>query len=223
MSTLLDFLEIKDTVEEEHKEILNEEQLEAFKAIVCKFKNVFLTGGGGTGKSFLVRYIANYIKKKTKRKIQITALTGIASINFDYGRTVHSWAGIGLGDKPAIELALNINQKPFLKRNWVNTDILVIDEISMMTGELFDKLNTIAKVVRKNDKPFGGIQLVLVGDFCQLPPVKSTDFCFLSNSWKECVSGIYQLNILQRQISDPKYGKLLKKLRRGILSKKSRE
>ena len=99
-------------------------------------------------------------------------MTGCAALLLGCkAKTVHSWASIGLGRGDVNELFNTINGKAYLKRRWTQTNILIVDEISMMTPELFDKLDDLGKRLRKSMKPWGGIQLILCGDFFQLPPV----------------------------------------------------
>ena len=100
----------------------------------------------------------------------------------------------------ALIIALkNIKSKKFYRDRWKNVNILIIDEISMMTCELFEKLDYIAKNIRKNDKPFGGIQIILTGDFLQLPCVKSSQFCFESEIWGKTIKNTIYLTENMRQ------------------------
>ena len=161
---------IKLTTYEPNLAGLNEEQRYAFNAIRAG-KNVFLTGPGGTGKSYFLECLTNELPPSTNKRIAVTAMTGCAAVLLgNHAKTLHSWAGIGLGKAPADELIKALKYKA--KEKWKKTNILVIDEISMMTTELFSKLDTIARIIRKKDSPFGGLQLVLVGDFYQLPPLR---------------------------------------------------
>ena len=137
------------------------------------------------------------------------ALTGCAALLLGHkAKTLHSWAGIGLGKESTEELYVKISRNRKAKRNWLCTDLLIIDEISMMTAELFDKLNLLAKKIRSNKKPFGGIQLLLVGDFFQLPPVtKGSDmqFAFESESWSTAITSSVELTIIQRQKDEDRW------------------
>lgn len=146
--------------------------------------NIFITGGAGVGKS----YTLNKIKEKYKEKLHITSTTGISAINVN-GQTIHSWAGIGLADKPIDEVVKKIRRKATLYKTLLCCEMLAIDEISMLDSSTFTYINEVLKAVRENDKPFGGIQVLIFGDFFQLPPVRmeedGKDFCFNSQTWKE--------------------------------------
>jgi ATP-dependent DNA helicase PIF1 len=129
---------------------LSQEQQEIFQA-VKNGTNVFITAGGGFGKSFLLKFIAEHFRKQ-KVKVAVTALTGLAAFHIS-GTTLHSWCGIGRGETEA-EMEMAWKQK----YKWRRTKILIIDEISMMSGQLFDRLNELAKKIRKQSLPFGEAQ-----------------------------------------------------------------
>jgi ATP-dependent DNA helicase PIF1 len=150
---------------------LNEEQRIAFERIQAG-ENIFLTGPAGAGKSYLVKHIVKWATEVANKSIATTALTGCAALLLGTkAKTLHSWAGIGLGREPVSTLESNVRKSGNAVRRWRKTAILVIDEISMITPELYEKLDTIGKRLRLSPKPWGGIQLVLCGDFFQLPPV----------------------------------------------------
>ncbi|XP_043272559.1 ATP-dependent DNA helicase PIF1 isoform X3 [Venturia canescens] len=136
------------------------------------------------------------------------------------GVTLHQFAGIGLGSA-TLDRCYELASKPAVASVWRKTKHLVIDEISMVDGDFFDKMEAVARHIRKNDKPFGGIQLILCGDFFQLPPVskseKKTKFCFQSMAWKECIKYNFELNTVYRQ-EDPKFVDLLNRIRVGYVT-----
>jgi len=130
-------------------------------------ENVFFTGAGGTGKSFLL----NAIKERLvgQSNTYVTALTGIAATNIG-GTTLHSFAGIGIGDADDFyRYVCTKNQKARLR--WLHAKILLVDEISMLSAELFERLERLACLIRQNNSFFGGIQIIFLGDFLQLPPI----------------------------------------------------
>lgn len=156
--------------------------------------NIILHGPGGVGKSFTICHLIKYYRVVlglTPASTPVTALTGVAALVLSQqgtkARTLHSWAGIGIGEGTADTLANKIMADPRKKRAWEAAWLLVIDEISMLSMELYNKLDAIARLVRKKNVPFGGIQLILSGDFLQLPPVeknkKEPNFIFESERW----------------------------------------
>jgi len=207
----------------------SQEQINAFNAYIQRI-NTFLTGPGGTGKTALIKHI----QKDAYRKgfnIQVCALTGCAAVLLECkAKTLHSWAGIGLGNGTVEQLVNKIMKNRFLKNNWKDTDILIVDEVSMMSQKLFELLDAIGKTVRKCSKPFGGIQLIFSGDFYQLPPVGDRDdietvrFCFESPLWFQTFrrENHIQLTKIFRQ-SDPIYQKILNQIREGKLKRSSNE
>ena len=145
----------------------------------------------------------------------ITAMTGAAAVLIG-GTTLHSYLGIGLGKDSEDDLVKKINGREKLKRKWRDTNVLVVDEVSMLPADLFDKLNRIAKRVRKRSEPFGGMQLVFGGDFLQLPCIKG-DFCFESKAWKECRFEIFHLTKIMRQ-ADKQFQACLNRARFGEMT-----
>jgi len=192
-------------------------QKEALNSILDG-KNVFLTGPGGTGKShllkiFIERYNKTNILSDSEKKLYVTSTTGISSLLIN-GKTLHSYAGIGLGNKSSEFYIDKIKKNYKLKNRWINTKILIIDEISMLEPELFEKLEIIARKVRNNEKKFGGIQLVISGDFLQLPPVNSNKLCFESNIWSDMIDKTFYFQENLRQ-DNKEFQDILNKIRLG--------
>lgn len=206
---------------------LNAEQRKAFDTVLAG-RSCFITGPGGTGKSFLLRALYDHIPVMTNKHIMITAMTGCAALLLGrHAKTLHSWAGIGLGREPATVLAAGIRRSGKVLRRWLGTDTLVIDEVSMFTPELLEKLDAVAKLVRRSSAVFGGLQVVFVGDFFQLPPVqkdkeKETLFAFESPIWNELVQDTIVLRTIVRQ-PDPLFQRVLNEARVGQMSEESLE
>lgn len=191
-----------------HKVFLSEEQKSVLDLVSQKGKSVFFTGSAGTGKSVLLREIIKVVRDNYKRepdRVAVTASTGLAACNVG-GVTLHSFAGIGLGKEAVPELIKKIKKNQKAKTRWLRTKILIIDEISMVDGDLFDKLESIARSIRNNGRPFGGIQLVITGDFFQLPPVpdygKVAKFSFDAATWNTSIEHTIGLTQVFRQ-KDP--------------------
>jgi ATP-dependent DNA helicase PIF1 len=189
---------------------LNDKQNEAYSRM-AKGESIFLTGPAGTGKTSVIKiFTRNYSEQKT---IAVTSSTGTSALLMN-GTTLHSYTGIGLGKGSVESLVENIRKRAYLGKRWRNLQVLIIDEISMISPELFDKLENIARIIRNNTSPFGGIQLILSGDFCQLPCVGEEKFCFEAEKWKECITHTVYLDQIIRQ-SDPEFQECLNTIRLG--------
>lgn len=145
-------------------------------------------------------YIARYRQIK---KIGITSMTGVSALLIK-GTTLHSYTGIKLGKGSAFSLATKIKKDPFSMKRWRETEVLIIDEVSMLKPDLFDKLEEIARIVRRNELPFGGIQLILSGDFCQLPFITTIGedkekFCCDAETWRKCIEHVVYITEIMRQ------------------------
>lgn len=199
--------------------------LKLYKAVLAR-KNILLTGGGGVGKTWHLNYLRKALKGA--RKFSMTASTGIASTHID-GMTIHSFSGIG-GISKVEDVFRRINSRNWIEKAMMlrNTDILVIDEVSMLRSDFFKALDIACKKAKNNKKPFGGIQLVLVGDFLQLPPVvKHSEKEFMKNPWcfqtqvfQEAEFDIHNLKEVKRQ-DNPELIEALNEMRMGKVSDKT--
>ncbi|XP_074859075.1 ATP-dependent DNA helicase PIF1 [Carettochelys insculpta] len=180
---------------------------------VLSGKNVFFTGSAGTGKSYLLKKIVGSLPPKST---YATASTGVAACHIG-GTTLHAFAGIGSGKAP-LDQCIELAQRTGVRQHWLSCQHLIIDEISMVDAKFFDKLEAVARAVRKRDDPFGGIQLIICGDFLQLPPVskgnEETKFCFQAKSWRKCIQVNMELTEVQRQ-TDKSFISLLCAIRLG--------
>jgi len=189
--------------------------------LFSKGKNIFLTGPGGTGKSLLIQKMVEYAKN-TKKSCTVCALTGCAAVLLECkATTVHAWSGVGTMNGLDEDVIRRVTKKQTSKDNW-KTDILIVDEVSMMSKRMFELLNKIGQLIRKNKNPFGGIQVIFVGDFFQLPPIEKDGFCFESEQWFEVFpkNQHVELKTFFRQV-DPVYIDILMKVRKGSLDKAS--
>jgi len=148
-------------------------------------RNVFLTGPPGSGKTFLLNKYIDYLKTNHKA-VGVTASTGIAATHMA-GITIHSWSGLGIQEVLGQNDIDTLLKKPYLKKRFRETGVLVIDEISMINAVQFDTINRICQAFKSNLAPFGGMQVVCSGDFFQLPPIekqRKIRFAFASNVWQ---------------------------------------
>ena len=196
---------------------MNKEQQEALSAIV-KYKSVFITGPGGVGKSYLINYVRNLL---SNRNVSVTALTGCASVLIN-GITLHKWAGINPTDTEKSIQDIVDDMNFLAKKRWRTTHVLVIDEISMLSKALFEKLDKIGKSIRNSSRPFGGIQLIFSGDFYQLPPILNDceddeKYAFCSELWTYIFERTtIELTQVMRQ-DDLTFVSILNKIRKGIV------
>lgn len=205
---------------------LSPEQKYAFEKFI-RGENLFITGPGGTGKSYLIQLFIENMKYRHKN-FQVCAMTGCAAVLLNCNaRTFHSFSGIRL-QKTTMEQTVNyLAKNTYLCRTWRTTDILIVDEISMMTAKMFNTVEMFARVARKNTRPFGGMQVIFTGDFFQLPPVfdntgeeeEARQFCFQSKKWNDVFppkNTIQLVNIFRQ--NDNSFVKILNEIRVGNIS-----
>ena len=161
-------------------------QSEALR-ILATGANAFLTGEPGAGKTHTVNAYVSWLRSHGIEPA-ITASTGIAATHIG-GMTIHAWSGIGVREFLSANDLDFIASKEHVVRRIVKTNVLIIDEISMLSGEVLSMVDEVAREVRHSSRPFGGMQVVFVGDFFQLPPVsrKGSDasFAFESGAWQK--------------------------------------
>jgi len=183
-------------------------------------RNVFLGGPGGCGKSHTLRQVAQYLDSK-RIVYAMTSTTGVSAIAIG-GTTVHRWSGIGIGQDPIATVIGKIRGRRDKFESWTKTQILFIDEISMFGQLTFEYLSRVGQAIRRNpDQPFGGLQLVVAGDFLQLPPINQK-YCFLSDEWKKCDFQMIYFNQPFRYDSQQHF-ELLSRIRLGQQSKEDIE
>ena len=208
--------EVNSKLEAETKPVkeikLNIEQQLAFDEFKTG-KNIFLTGPAGTGKSVTLKKIIEHCEFSAL-KYGVTATTGTAAFLIG-GKTLHSYLGLGLAKESAEEIFKFVRYKLKHVADKIRAlNVLIIDEISMLDKELLEKISAYLSLLRRNSSPFGGIQIVLTGDFCQLEPVNG-EYCFLSDLWKTINLKTIYLHKLVRQDGDTEFQKMLSKLRYG--------
>ena len=206
---------------------LSPEQRNAYLKYV-QGSNLFITGPGGTGKSKLISYFVEHTKSINK-KVQVCAMTGCAAVLLNCNaRTLHSWSGIKLAKGTIDEVVSSVIRNKNATKVWKKTDILILDEVSMLSCKLFIIIEKIGKIVKKTNLPFGGMQVVFTGDFYQLPPVgtygekETNQFCFETKLWNEVFKpqNHIQLTTIFRQ-TDPIYINILQQIRVGYLDEQN--
>jgi ATP-dependent DNA helicase PIF1 len=176
-------------------------------------RTIFLTGPAGTGKTHVLKEIIKWARRN-KKKIGVTAMTGSAALLLG-GRTLHSYLGLGLGDGEPRALVDRARKKyAFALSRARSVDLLVIDEISMADDAFLDNVSEFLKIVRYDQGPFGGVQIVFCGDLCQLPPVHGK-YCFGAKAWAAVSPLVVHLTKIFRQDSDAEFRDMLQRLRGG--------
>ncbi len=147
--------------------------------------NVFLTGEPGSGKTFVINQYIAWLEA-AGLNVAVTASTGIAATHIG-GMTIHSWSGIGIKDSLSPYDLEQISTREKVVKRLQAAQVLVIDEISMLDGSVLDMVDLVLRTVRKRNEPFGGVQVVLIGDFFQLPPITrggtAVHYAFESQVW----------------------------------------
>jgi ATP-dependent DNA helicase PIF1 len=187
--------------------------------------NIFITGPAGSGKTHVVNEYIAYLREHGV-PTGITASTGIAATHMG-GMTIHSWSGIGIRDDLTEFDLESISDKANLRKRMQETEVLIIDEVSMLHHFRLDLIDQVLKHVRKSDEPFGGIQVVLCGDFFQLPPVsrygsRDTHFIYRSKAWHDGKFTVCYLSENYRQVDDVSLS-ILNEIRSGEVSDEARE
>lgn len=185
--------------------------------------NCYITGAAGSGKTHLVNEYIKFLKQNNV-EVGVTASTGIAATHMG-GTTIHSWSGLGIRDNLTEYDLEDLETKKYLYDRFVGTKVLIIDEISMLHHFRLDLVERIARHLKRNDLPFGGMQIVFCGDFFQLPPVsrageKESFFSYLSETWKKLKLKICYLDEQHRQ-KDSNFLGILNDIRKNKMSEKS--
>lgn len=199
---------------------LSDEQKIAFE-VLQSGENVFVTGGAGSGKSFLIRH---FMRELNPKEFPTLASTGAAAVLLG-GRTFHSFFGLGImeGGKHAT-LDRVINDKRVMRR-LKEVEGIVIDEISMIPAAAFEVAEELARHARESSLPWGGLRIIVVGDFAQLPPVTRSgprDWSFLSPTWEKSGFQIVELTHNQRTW-DVGFLDVLADVRKGSVTERVRE
>ena len=194
--------------------------------LILAGESVFFTGAAGTGKSLILRVLSDVIhRQRRSEEVFFTAPTGIAAVNVG-GVTVHSFSGVGTGAGRVEDMVKQAKGSRDTVAKWRRCQMLVIDEISMLSAQLFDKIAVLGSKMGAAGRdlgPFGGAQLVLCGDFFQLPPVglnRGERFAFEAVYWKQVVRHNIVLRRVFRQ-RDSAYRAMLRELRLGVVSKET--
>jgi ATP-dependent DNA helicase PIF1 len=219
--------------------MLSREQEFAFEKF-CRGESMLISGPGGTGKSYLIKLLVEHMMATNNKAFQVTSTTGCSSVLLSNSikingknlpvRTINSWSGVKLckGDNKSIVESI-INNR-YTSQAWRKIKTLIIDEVSMMSCKMFDVLVSIARSSRGNNNAFGGIQLILLGDYLQLPPIsdpsdiETSKFAFESEEWYNviCLENHIELKTIFRQ-KDKILKDILNEVRIGELSDGNKE
>lgn len=187
--------------------------------------NVYLTGSAGSGKTYLLNQYIDYLKKN-KIEVAVTASTGIAATHMN-GITIHSWSGLGIRDVLTEDTMLELEDRKYLWDRIKRTKVLIIDEVSMLHHFRLDLVDKLVRRFKRDDRPFGGMQVVLCGDFFQLPPVsrqgeREAHFIYHADAWKTLDPTICYLHEQHRQ-TDESHVAILNEIRCNDVSESTYE
>lgn len=192
-------------------------------------ENIFLTGPAGTGKTYLIQKMYEVACMNGSKKVAICAMTGCAALLLQCNaKTLHSWSGIKLAKGPKEDVVRSVIHNKYAMKAWKNAQVLVLDEVSMLSRKVFEIIEEIGRRVKHSDAPFGGIQVVFIGDFFQLPPVgthgesDTSKFCFESPKWYDVFApeNHIELKTIFRQ-QDSTYIDILQEIRQGNIQQSS--
>lgn len=205
---------------------LSKTQKKAFERFK-KGESLLILGSAGTGKSQITKTFYKWITNNQQKTMYLTSTTGISAYNIG-GITINSFMGIGTGELSVETLIRRLKYKTSIKNRIKMTDILVIDEISMMSASVFEKINHICQILKRSNKPFGGIQIILTGDLLQLETIFNTTTTLNNKSGdnrliieSELFKKMFTKStiVLQenfRQKTDTKYIDILMRIRKGL-------
>lgn len=187
-------------------------------------KNVFLTGAAGAGKTHVLNQYIEYLKEHAV-DVAVTASTGIAATHIG-GMTIHAWSGLGVRDTLTDYDIDDLMQKAYLYKRFDRAKVLIIDEVSMLHHFRLDMIEWICRQFKRSERPFGGMQVILCGDFFQLPPVTrgqiiESQFAYKAESWGRSAMTICYLSEQHRQ-KDGEYLSILNEIRRNTVSSHTR-
>ncbi len=185
--------------------------------------NIYLTGSAGSGKTYLLNQYIQYLRDHDI-SVAVTASTGIAATHMG-GITIHGFSGIGIRESLTEYDIDALLQKPYLAKRFEHTQVLIIDEVSMLHAKTLDMTDQVCRAFKRVDKPFGGLQVILSGDFFQLPPISRSvqidgdarNFVIYSEAWKNMKPAVCYLSEQHRQ-DDQDFMDILNAIRDADLS-----